>query len=88
MELTSKTAFVLQKLDNCSCFGWKCPPYRLIQQTGFVRVARSFKANTYFREFMYGNGIGKSLISFESNKMIHIHQGNSLYFNKFQIFDL
>lgn len=74
-ELTSKTAFVVQNVGSCNCFGMKTPPYRIIQQTGCVRSARNFSSNESFTEFIYGNGKGKSLVTFERNKMTHVHQG-------------
>lgn len=69
--------WLLQKNIDCNCFGKKCLRYRTITVTGILRVKVQFKAAKEFREFLYGNGIGKSLVTFEGNKMIHVHQGET-----------
>lgn len=73
-ELQNKAAFVIQDV-GINCCGKPCLTYRFINQFGWIRVARNFDVNDEFSEYIYGNGRGKSLITLESNKIIHIHRG-------------
>lgn len=58
-----------------SCCGKPCLKYRFINQFGWLRVSRNFDVNSEFSEYIKGNGRGKSLITFEDNKVVYVHRG-------------
>lgn len=74
-ELNETTAFYMDKNVDCTCFGKKCYRNRITNQVGLTRVKFQFEPGQEFREYVYGNGFGKSLITFEGNRMIHIQRG-------------
>lgn len=64
-------------MEQGTCFG-RCPTHNLQQITGGMNVKITFTENKEFREFVYGNGFGKSVITFKENQMIHIHRGKKV----------
>jgi hypothetical protein len=73
-ELKSCQWYMFKNID-CNCFGKRVLRYHITCTVGLTRVKMQFKPGQEFREFIYGNGFGKSLITFEGSKMFHIHRG-------------
>lgn len=78
-ELNETTTFYMDKNVDCTCFGKKFYRNRITNQVGLSRVKFQFKPGQEFTEFVYGNGFGKSLITFEGNRMIHVHRGKGYF---------
>jgi hypothetical protein len=78
-EIKGSQWFMFKNID-CKCFGKRILRYHITNIVGLTRVKMQFKPGQEFREFIYGNGFGISLITFEGNKMFHIHRGKSSYF--------
>lgn len=75
-ELFGQIAFKI--MEQGQCFG-RCPTHNLQQMSGGMNIKITFTENKEFREFVYGNGFGKSLITFsKANEMIHVHRGKKV----------
>lgn len=85
-ELSSRTIFCINKNIDCTCFGKKILRYRFTNLVGCVRVKMQFKPGQEFKEYVHGNGFGKSLITCEGNRMIHIQRGDYELISTFHLF--